>query len=223
MNVTITFSQFHFAPAERFWALRQMGTFGNALRDVGGLRFWRLLGTGKRFGGVEPDFGRYALLTVWESEAHARRARVEHSAIGRYGLKAERIVTHRLATLRATGSWDGDTPFRGGEQAPAGCRIAVLTRATVRISRQLAFWRHAAPVDAEIAAAPGLIEAVSIGELPILRSGTFSIWRDAAAIAAFVERPAHRLAMRARSQKGFYREELFARFAVLSSELETVT
>lgn len=66
--------------------------------------------------------------------------------------------------------------------------------------------------------AAGLRFALPVGELPLYRSGTFTIWDDAQAIARFVGCDAHRTAMAARREQSWYREELFARFAVERSE-----
>jgi len=199
-----------------------MGLFGASIGGVAGLRFCKLLGTGRRFGGFAPDWSRYALLAVWDGELPARTFWSDSSIMRRYRSHARRWVTHRLATLRASGSWDRQQPFGDAalaSQLPAA-PIAVLTRATLRPSRQLVFWRHGSAVDPEIARAPGLLSALSIGELPLLRSGTFSIWQSAEAIAAFVQQPAHQTALRARTAEALYQEELFCRFSVLDSQVE---
>ena len=51
---------------------------------------------------------------------------------------------------------------------------------------------------------------------PSALQGTFSVWRDAAAIRDFAYRlPVHRAVIDQTRSTGWYAEELFARFAVL--------
>jgi hypothetical protein len=57
-----------------------------------------------------------------------------------------------------------------------------------------------------------------MGEAPLGVQGTFSLWRDAAALHAYAyEGDAHRTAIRQTAARRWYAEELFARFAVLSA------
>ena len=52
-----------------FWAFKQMGLYHSRLKNIDGLLFYKLLGTGKKPGfRVTPDFKTYALLTSWKSE-----------------------------------------------------------------------------------------------------------------------------------------------------------
>ena len=213
-----TFTVFSCAPGTRWWALRQMQNARPLLRDAAGLRFWRLLGTGRRFGGVTPDLRCYALLGVWDDDAAAKRFLRESDYIAGWRARATRRVTSFLRLLGSAGAWDGEHPFGAPTVGPTSGPIAVLTRATVRPWRQLAFWRQASAVERALRGASGLRFALPVGELPLRRSGTFTIWDDAQAVARFVECDAHRIAMTARREQGWYREELFARFALVRSE-----
>ena len=67
----VTFSVFHYAPQNRFWALSRMGVVPPQLQKVPGLSFAKLMGSGRGGFGVLPDWGRYALLGVWETDAAA--------------------------------------------------------------------------------------------------------------------------------------------------------
>jgi hypothetical protein len=60
--------------------------------------------------------------------------------------------------------------------------------------------------------------ALGIGEAPLGLQGTFSVWRDAAALRAFAyESPEHRRVVGDTERLGWYAEELFARFRVRST------
>ena len=67
-------------------------------------------------------------------------------------------------------------------------------------------------MSAELAAAGGLLAAMGVGELPVGRLGTFSLWSDVVAMRAFASSPRHRDVVRRTRQERWYGEELFARF-----------
>jgi hypothetical protein len=88
----------------------------------------------------------------------------------------------------------------------------VVTRADVRIRAWRAFRSAGPAVSAELSRAPGLLAAAGIGELPIGRLGTFSLWSGVEAMAAFAAQPCHRAVVRRTRAERWYGEELFARF-----------
>ena len=62
-----------------------------------------------------------------------------------------------------------------------------------------------------------IIEAFGIGESPFGLQGTFSIWRNEASIKDFAFKgAAHVLVIRQTHEVGWYSEELFARFKVVT-------
>ena len=96
---------------------------------------------------------------------------------------------------------------------PSPARVAVLTRATVRARHWRAFVGAGRRVSVEVAAAPGLLAVVGIGEAPLGRQATFSLWRRGADAHAFAYgRPEHLTAVRRTRAEGWYGEQLFARF-----------
>lgn len=205
-------------------ALARLGTDHLRLRRVPGLRFARLLGTGRgsstAFGA---DLARSALFAVWDS-AEA----LDAFEAGWFGHRAERVAarggeayTVRLALLSGHGRWGGRDPLADlradGPRRPAG-PVAVLTRATVRPGAWHRFRAASRDVSDEVLATPGLLAVVGIGEAPIGLQATFSVWSDAAAMARFAHRrPGHREVVRRTRAEGWYGEELFARFAPVGS------
>jgi hypothetical protein len=81
------------------------------------------------------------------------------------------------------------------------------------------FWRAVPPVSADLHRSPGLRLAVGIGEAPVGLQGTFSLWDTDDSLTDFAHRRGpHVEAIRRTAEVGWYAEELFARFAVLSVE-----
>ena len=71
MAVLVNFFVFKFQK-NKFWAFSQMGTYKNILKNVKGLKFYRLLGTGGKTGfGLYPDFKTYCFLSVWDNKSDA--------------------------------------------------------------------------------------------------------------------------------------------------------
>ncbi len=206
----------------RLWMLMQMGLARRTLQAAEGVRFWKLLGTGQGLGfNLRPNFGVYALLAVWErgeqAEAFLQGSRWMQSARRR----ANEVWSTYLLPARAHGTWNGRTPFEPTFH-PTGGPIVVLTRATIRPGKLMAFWRAVPGTSAALAALEnrdGLLLSVGIGEMPVARQATYSVWRDDNAIRAFAyQAPAHADAVRRTHSDDWYAEELFARFALLHSE-----
>ena len=65
---------------------------------------------------------------------------------------------------------------------------------------------------ASLEAAPGCILAVGLGEAPLLRQATFSIWTSVQAMEAYARSGAHLDAIRAAHRGGFFSESAFVRF-----------
>lgn len=119
-----------------------------------------------------------------------------------------------IEPISAHGKWAGQEPFTPTVKDWGGQVIAV-TRARVRWSQSLRFWRAVPPVTASLTSAPGLIAAIGIGEAPIGLQGTFSIWESPAALRDFAYRSdAHNEVIAATAKFKWYSEELFSRFAV---------
>jgi spheroidene monooxygenase len=57
---------------------------------------------------------------------------------------------------------------------------------------------------------------MGLGEAPLVRQCTFSVWDDTAAMVAYAHQGAHRQAIVAAQRHDFFSESLFARLRVLS-------
>ncbi len=192
-----------------------------SLRTLPDARFAKLLGTGRgRQMTASADLTRWALFAVWDDVASLHRFTHRHPIARRWRHADERYDL-AMEPLGAHGSWDGVDPVAGAGAADTGGRgdagpVAVLTRATVRWRRVPTFLRAVPPVDHALDHADGLLATVGIGELPVGRQATFSLWRDAAAVRAFAYGDAEHTTVIDRTRaEGWYGEEWFARFRPL--------
>ena len=216
MPQAVSLSFFRFGPLrDRAWALWMMGAARRPLARTPGLGFWKLCGSGTGEGFTPlPNTAVYAILATWE-DAGAARAGIDASPLwARYRARAEEDWTVLLTPRSARGAWSGRAPFEPAEMA--GAPLAALTRATIRPSTLLRFWGRVPRISAAIGANPDVLFKIGIGEVPWLHQVTFSIWPSAEAMARFARRGPHAEAIARVREEGWFREELYARFAVHS-------
>ena len=215
-----TFDLFTLHPGHTRWGLAQMGLGPRALRTVPGLRFFQLLGSGAGGFGLWPNLRRYALLAVWDSAEAAAAFRATHPLWAAYQARAAETWSAELAPFKSQGLWDGVNPFDYPvAPPPPDTPVAVLTRASLNLTKSLKFWRFVQPTSAALAHAEGVRLALGLGELPLVRQATLSVWESAQAMQAYAyHSPEHREAMRRTRQENWYSEELFARFYVLNRQ-----
>lgn len=185
------------------------------LRRVDGLRFARLLGTGAGARmSRSADLRRWATIAVWDDVDAHDRFRLAHPLATTMVEDATEAFHVLLQPIGSHGTWDGRDPFDGHavRDEPDG-PVAVLTRATVRWRQLSTFLRAVPAAEADAHRAVGLLAMVGIGEYPIKRQATFSLWRDAGSLDDFAYRsPGHADVVRRTRDEGWYGEELFARF-----------
>lgn len=216
-TVSLSFFRFDTVP-DRAWAFAMMGLARLALPRVADIGFWKLCGsgTGEGFTPV-PNTGVYAILATWPDAATARARTAQAGVFRRYHRRARESWTVFLTPVSARGAWAGTTPFAPQPDSGAG-PIAALTRATVRPSAALRFWRRVPGISDVIGDDPNVLFKIGIGEVPLLHQVTFSIWPDAASMAAFARADGpHARAISAVRSGNWFREELYARFRVCGS------
>jgi heme-degrading monooxygenase HmoA len=194
-------------------AMARLGLDRPALDRVDGLHFWRLLGTGRgNDTGPGADLRRTAVFAVWDDEADLDRFLDQHRIARRWSYASESWNV-RLRALGGHGRWRGIDPLDHMTQGDRSGPIAIVTRADVRRSAGRRFARAATEVDTELHTAAGLIDVVGIGEAPVGRLATFSLWESLDAARAFAySMPRHRQVIDETRDGDWYSEELFARF-----------
>ncbi len=207
-------------PGRALVATARLGTDRPRLARTPGLRFWRLLGTGAGSDtGPGVQWGRTALFALWDDDT-ALDVFLGTSPIARRWADAAEAWSVRLDPVAGHGRWRGvDLVGTSGPGAVADeGPVAVVTRAVVRARRWGRFAAASRAVATEVRDADGLLRVVGIGEAPVGRQATFSLWRDPAAIESFAYgHPRHLDAVRRTRSERWYGEELFARFRPYAS------
>ena len=204
-----------YAPWARAWGWMRLVLQQWPLRHETGLRFGKVLGSGHEGGfGLRPSGTRQGLFLAFDDEASARRFIAQSPVVDAYRRHARECCVALLRATSSKGSWSGAALQPSGSVAP-GLPMAALTRASIRPSKLAAFWRHSPPSEASLAAAPGCTLAVGLGEAPLLRQCTFSVWESAAAMEAYARSGAHLQAIRSAYAGDFFSEAMFVRFALL--------
>jgi heme-degrading monooxygenase HmoA len=202
--------------ANQWFAFTQMGILPLFLK-ANGLQTFKLMGSGANDGfGAKPNFGRYALLAIWDNEDFATEFFNGNKAWKSYLQKSTGQKTYFLKNTMAHGAWNGVNPFeKSGEHDPNE-KVAVITRATIKWRHMLRFWRNVPESSNDILRQEGVIFAIGIGEMPLRFQATFSIWENSEFMKKFAYKSKQHTDMITKTKKiGWYKEELFSRFKVV--------
>jgi hypothetical protein len=215
----VTVHLFTVTPRRAPAALLCMATDRRPLRQTPGLHFAKLVGTGTgdTFTPRDADPCRWGIIAAWSDASAAAAFERSTTLLGWRELATEQLRLD-LLPLRSHGTWTGRTPFALPSAPPMDSHagpVAALTRARIRWRLSRRFWSAVPPVSAALQDQPGLRLRLGFGEAPIGLQGTLSVWESAAALRTFAyQDAAHVRAIRQTTELGWYREELFARFAV---------
>ncbi|MEN9329380.1 MAG: hypothetical protein RLZZ484_568 [Pseudomonadota bacterium] len=202
----------------RAWGWLKLAQGPAALKGTPGLLFSKVMGSGQDGGfSLRPSSSHQGLLCMFSNQSDAE------SFMSGPHVKAcqERAKEHWLGMLRVTssrGAWDQqawDITPNAEAQAASAAPFAVLTRASIRPAKAMAFWRHAPASQASLEQAPGCMLAMGLGEAPLIRQCTFSLWQDTQAMLDYAHQGAHQSAIQAAYKQDFFSESLFVRMQVL--------
>lgn len=199
-------------PRARLWGWSRIVLRDHSLAAVPGLRFSKVLGSGYQGGfGLKPSASIQGLFCVFASESDADAFRSQHGAFEAWRSRARECFSIKLRAYASRGAWSGASLAVSALQPTRG-PVASLTRASIRPSRAAAFWRMQPAAERSLAGAAGVQLAAGVGEAPLLRQATFSIWDDVAAMDRYARSGAHQAAIQAAGRGQFFSESMFVRF-----------
>lgn len=203
------------SPSWRAWGWSRIVLGARSLRGVAGLEFAKVLGSGYEGGfGLRPSASRQGVFAVFANEAEADRFIDDSAVVAAYRARSDELCIAKLRAWSCRGSWSG-TALNAAGQPPTDGPVAALTRASILLPKARAFWRMAPAAQAALAAAPGCRLAAGLGEAPLLRQATFSVWDSVQAMDAYARSGAHLDAIRAAQRQGYFSESMFVRFTPL--------
>lgn len=185
-------------------------------RKIPGVTFAKLMGTGtgKTFTPSDADLKQWAVLFVSENLETVDSSKF----IQDWKKRSTKIDRYLLNPISAHGQWSKCEPFEISPPSKSDGPIVAITRARLKWSQAIRFWRSIPPVVTDLHNSPGLLFSIGIGEAPIGLQGTFSVWQSGAALRDFAYKNApHRAAIEDTKRFDWYSEELFARFELINT------
>lgn len=198
------------------FAFLQMAVGRATARKIPGVTFAKLMGTGtgKTFTPSDADLQQWAILFVAKDLNTIESSKF----IQNWRKRSLKTDLMRLNPISSTGKWSRREPFEISNTPHAGGPIVAITRARLKWSQAIRFWRSIPPVVLDLHQSPGLLFSIGIGEAPIGLQGTLSVWRSASDLRDFAYKNApHRVAIADTKRFDWYSEELFARFDLINT------
>lgn len=202
------------------WGWLRLAAGAGAYKDVPGLTSAKVMGSGHGGGfSLRPSPTHQGLICTFSHLELALKF-LDSDAVQAYRQRARECWTGVMAVQSGRGHWDkqawqASSPEAMGESAAPQGPFAVLTRASIVPTKTMAFWRYAPAAQAELKHTPGCLLAMGLGEVPLVRQCTFSLWKDTACMLAYAQQGAHQLASAAAYKHQFFSESLFVRMQVL--------
>jgi hypothetical protein len=206
----------HYRAPDVLWGLAQLARGEHGVGAFPGLRFARVLGSGQRGGfGLRPSLRRQGLIAFFDDESAAASFADSARSVRSRRERADESLTAVMRAVSCRGSWGGVALSPTGS-LDRNQPVAVLTRAAIRLRHAREFWRHSPPAEGDLQHAAGLQLAVGLGEAPLLRQATFSLWDNTPAMERYAQHGAHRRASDGAWREHWFDEWMFARFVPLS-------
>ncbi len=213
-----------------YFAICAMALFRLPLKRNKNILFHKLMGCGKNGSfDIHPDWNQWAILVFLNELPDLQRIKEkpEEILISLYGSFISRWLkrfhcetwTIMLQLIDGHGKWDGEIFLANNvENIPTSAPIAVLTRATIKLTKLRDFWKNVALVSSQMKSASGLITSIGIGEMPLVRQATFSIWESMEHMKDFAYSvQEHREVIKKTRKEKWYSEDMFLRFRPIIS------
>ncbi len=200
------------------------------------ISFYKLMGCGKN-GTFDktPDWRQWAVLAVNRPEAESEEASCKNQELKTQNSKLEtqnsklqipnflqkwfkffhaEVLTIILQPIEGHGTWDGKKVFGNlPKQTDYEGLIAILTRATIRLTKLKHFWANVNAVASQMLGAKGFVTSFGIGEVPFIKQATFSIWDSKTYMKNFAYNlHQHKDVIRKTHKENWYSEDMFTRF-----------
>lgn len=200
------------APASRWWGWSRIVFGPRVLANVPGLRFAKVLGSGHEAGfGLRPSSSRQGLFCHFDGDAAADDFLLRSPQMAAYRRNARELFHVKLKAFACRGAWSG-TRLPVTTSRPVQGGVAALTRASIRPAAARRFWRHAPPSEVALGQAEGCRLAAGLGEAPVFRQATFSLWDSVEHMDAYAHNGAHLAAIQAAREGRYFSESMFVRF-----------
>ncbi len=198
----------------KLWAFTQMQFGHSHLSQIKGLTFYKLMGSGAENGfGIWPNFGTYSLMCIWDKEENALEYFQNNAYYKKYQSKSIETLTVFAKAAEAHGYWDKQQPFQFNATLERDKPVMVLTRASIRLTKLISFWRRVRHVSKSLESYQGLALSIGVGEWPLIQQATISIWKTQAEMLDYAyKNQKHKEVVKLTRQLKWYKEELFARF-----------
>jgi spheroidene monooxygenase len=230
LNGVVVVVLFDFLPEHRSWAwLKLMQGASGFYKNLPGLLFAKIMGSGEGGGfSLRPSSSHQGLIFLFDGPQSASDY-LKSSELEGYRSKAREWWQGLLGVNSCRGSWgqqawqsvgllpESDKATAAQHDVPSsnGLHVASLTRGTVRATKALSFWRYAPAAQADLNKAQGCELSMGLGEAPVLRQCTFSLWKDTESMVQYAHQGAHMRAIAAAHKHGFFTESMFVRMQVL--------
>lgn len=215
-----------YQPEHRRWGWLRLMQGASTLKDVPGLLFGKVMGSGSNGGfSLRPSSTHQGVIALFSQTEQALNF-MDGPLMQAFQSRAASFWSGLMSVESARGSWDGQawspSPLPSPlpelvSDAPRPQLLAALTRASIRPAKAMAFWKQAPAAQDDLRKSPGCLLAMGLGEAPLLRQCTFSLWEDTASMLAYSLNGAHRRAIEQAYSKGYFSESMFARMRLLSS------
>jgi spheroidene monooxygenase len=205
-------------PASRLWGMMRLPLAAVQPLQAPGLLFYKVLGSGRHGGfGLVPSLSHQGLFTAFDHETQARAFLEKSPVLDRYRQHAAEFAWLLLKPSSVRGSWSGFSPGISEQRSEQKGPVASLTRASIRPRKLRAFWSQSPAAEADLTQAEGCRLAVGLGEAPLLRQATFSLWDSLDHMNAYARSGAHLRAIQTAYRDEHFSESMFVRFSVQSA------
>jgi spheroidene monooxygenase len=209
-----------FARQHQGWGWLRLVAGATPYKEVPGLTMAKVMGSGHGGGfSLRPSATHQGLICTFTHLDLAQKF-LDSTWVQAYRERARELWSGILSVQSARGHWDKQAWLSTSPEALVGQPdpqgpVAVLTRASIVPTKAMAFWRYAPAAQAGLSQSQGCLLSMGLGEAPLVRQCTFSLWQDMAAMLQYAQQGAHQVASAAAYKHQFFSESLFVRMQVL--------